>query len=216
MLPETLAWHSGIVFSDLKAAWKPIFLRDKFPVVIERQFGRGSVVFASDSYFLSNEAMRKDRHADFLAWLVGPDRVIVFDEAHLGVTEGANIATLMGRYHLRWLLASLVLLAGLFIWKNATSLIPISPEERQPVYVSGKDAGEGFVNLLRRTIPVREVLSVCFREWKNSVAHAEKRGAGRRKQAEAVFDAENSGSAKDRDPVRTYQTISKLLQKRTL
>jgi hypothetical protein len=206
-LPDTLDWHSGIVFTDLNPAWKPVFVRGADPVVIERQFGKGSVVFASDSYFLSNEAMRVDRQTGLLAWLIGPDRVAVFDEAHLGVTENAGIATLMRRYRLHWLIASLVLLAVLFIWKNATHLVPISQEERQADFVLGKEAGAGFVTLLRRSIPARDILSTCFNEWKKTMAHGDKHAAARCKLAEAAID--------ERNPVGAYQSISNIIQKRT-
>ncbi len=71
-LPDTLHWHSGIIFTNLLHSWRVIYARAGKAVVIERKFGRGSVVIATDSYLLSNEAMLKDRHADLLAWLVGP------------------------------------------------------------------------------------------------------------------------------------------------
>ncbi len=70
-LPKTLDWHSGIVFTNCDSAWRAIYARGTNAVVIERQFGNGSVVLATDSYFVSNEAMARDRHADLLAWLVG-------------------------------------------------------------------------------------------------------------------------------------------------
>lgn len=50
-LPDTLEWHSGVVFEKVNEAWKPIFKRGKDPVVVERRFGSGSVVIATDSYF---------------------------------------------------------------------------------------------------------------------------------------------------------------------
>src|SRR5208282_4345007 len=84
-LPATLAWHSAAVFTNLAKSWRTIYARGTNPVVIERRFGTGTVVLATDSYFLSNEALRKDRHPDLLAWLVGPARRVVFDEAHLGI-----------------------------------------------------------------------------------------------------------------------------------
>src|SRR5206468_3145794 len=58
-LPATLAWHSALVFTNLDKSWRTIYARGKNAVVIERRFGRGTVVLASDSYFLSNEAMSK-------------------------------------------------------------------------------------------------------------------------------------------------------------
>jgi hypothetical protein len=67
-------------------------------VVVERQVGRGTIVMASDSYFLSNEALQRDRHADLLAWLVGSGTQVVFDEAHLGIVEKPGVATLMRKY----------------------------------------------------------------------------------------------------------------------
>jgi hypothetical protein len=211
-LPETLDWHSGIVFADLNPAWKTIYTREANAVVIERNFGTGSIVIATDSYFLSNEAMLRDRHADLLAWLVGASRNVVFDEAHLGVTEQPNVATLLRKYRLYWFAAGLLLLAGLFIWKNALSLVPPHSAEQVQDYVTGKDAAAGFDSLLRRSISPRDLFAVCFIEWKKSAGQTRKYSAARIQQAEASFDAENALPAKDRDPVRAYQNISRILQ----
>ena len=49
-------------------------------------------MLSSDSYFLSNEAIRKERHADLLAWLVGLNARVLFDETHLGVSESPGVA----------------------------------------------------------------------------------------------------------------------------
>jgi hypothetical protein len=210
-LSPTLAWHSGIVFSNVNGLWKTIYARGTNAVVIERHFGLGSVVMATDSYFASNEALRSDRHADFLGWLVGSNRHVVFDEAHLGVTEASGVAILMRKYRLHWLVAGLVLLAGLFIWKNSTSLAPAQPDERGTDFVIGKDAVAGFVNLLRRSISSRDLLSVCFSEWKKSVGQGRKYSAARIREAEAVFQSEHALDSRDRDPIRTYRAISKTL-----
>ena len=171
-----------------------------------------SVVIATDSYFLSNEAMLRDRHPDLLAWLIGPSRTVVFDEAHLGVTEQPNVATLLRRYRLYWFAAGLLLLAGLFIWKNAVSLVPPHSAEQVQDYVAGKDAAAGFDNLLRRSISARDLFAVCFIEWKKSAGQTGKYSAARIQQAEASFDAENALPAKDRDAVRAYHNIFKILQ----
>ena len=214
-LPQSLDWHSGIVFTGLNQAWKTIYARGTDPVVIERSFGPGSVVIATDSYFLSNEAMRKDRHADLLAWLVGADRNVVFDEAHLGITEAPGVATLMRKYSLHGFLAGVIILAGLFIWMNSVSLLPPDAGEHAQHYVAGKDAAAGFDNLLRRNIPTRDLLATCFNEWKKSVAQTGKYSSDRIRQAEAAFEAENSRAEKDRDPVKAYQTIYEILRTKT-
>jgi hypothetical protein len=213
-LPKMLDWHSGIIFTNLDKSWRVIYARGTNAVVIERKFGRGSVVMATDSYFVSNEAMARDRHADLLAWLVGPGRNVVFDEAHLGIVETSGVAVLMRKYRLHGLAAGLILLAGLFIWKNSTSLVPPLADEARENVVAGKDASSGFVNLLRRSIAPRDLLATCFAEWKKSVAQKGKMSAARFQQAEAIFASENSPANPDRNPVQTYQNISKILATR--
>ncbi len=213
-LPATLAWHSGLIFTRCGSSWRTIYARNHDPVVIERIFGKGSVVLASDSYLVSNEAMLKDRHADLLAWLVGANQNIVFDEAHLGIVESPGVAGLMRKYRLHGLAAGLLLLAGLFIWKNATSLVPPHADEAGEEFVAGKDAAAGFVNLLRRNIPRRDVFGVCFAEWKKSAGIPGKFSIGRMQQAEAVFQAEAARPPKNRDPIAAYKQISETLGNR--
>jgi hypothetical protein len=213
-LPKTLDWHSGIIFTNLDKSWRVIYARGTNAVVIEREFGRGSVVMATDSYFASNEAMAGDRHADLLAWLLGPGRNIVFDEAHFGIVDTAGVAVLMRKYRLHGLAAGLILLAGLFIWKNSTSLVPPLADEARENVVAGKDASSGFVNLLRRSIAPRDLLATCFIEWKKSNAQKGKMSAARFQQAEAIFASENSLPNKDRSPVQTYRKISEILATR--
>src|ERR1041385_90130 len=63
------------------------------------------------------------------------------------------------KYRLHGVAAGLVLLAGLFIWKNAFSLVPAHASEQRREYIAGKDAATGFVNLLRRSIHPRDLLA---------------------------------------------------------
>jgi hypothetical protein len=210
-LPPTLNWHSGVVFTNLDQAWRVIYARGANPVVIERPFGRGSVVMATDSYFVSNEAMTRDRHADLLVWLIGANQNVVFDEAHFGIVETSGVATLMRKYRLHGLAAGLILLAGLFVWKNSVSLVPPHADERQENLVTGRDASAGFVNLLRRSIAPSDLLATCFAEWKKSVPGKGKVSATRHQQAEAVFSSENSLPHKSRNPIETYKKISETL-----
>jgi hypothetical protein len=212
LLPERLEWHSGVVLTNLGQSWRTIYARGTNVVMAERQFGAGTVVIATDSYFLSNEAMSKDRHSDLLGWVIGPGQRVFFDEAHLGVVESPGVATLMRKYRLHGLAAGLVLLAGLFIWKNSTSLAPPYTDERGQGLVAGKEAAAGFVNLLRRNISRREVLRVCFEEWTQSLAHSGSHSIARVDQAQAVIEAENARAQGDRDPVRAYREICGVLK----
>jgi hypothetical protein len=213
-LPDALEWHSGTVFDKVDASWTPIYKRGNNVVLVERRFGGGSVVIATDSFFLSNEAMQGDRHPDLLSWVIGPNRTVIFDEAHLGIVEQGGVAALMQRYRLQWLVAALLLLAGLFIWKNATSLAPAHTMSPGETFIEGRDASSGFVNLLRRNIPVRDILATCYAEWKKTAAQSGSYSAARLQNADTAFKNEISKTAKDRDPVETYRTITGFLHKR--
>lgn len=211
-LPRTLDWHSSVIFTNLDKAWRVIYSRGKSPVVIERKFGRGTVVMATDSYFLSNEAMWKARHPELLAWVIGAGERVVFDEAHLGVTESSGVAMLMRKYRLHGVIAGLVLLAGLFVWKNSLSLVPPLAVAEKDRFVVGKDSAAGFVNLLRRNIPPRDILEVCFAEWTKSFSA---RGAVRISsvdQAQTVMEAERARTPRERNAVQAYRAICTALQ----
>src|SRR5262249_17870807 len=158
------------------------YARGTNAVVIERAWGPGTLVMATDSYFVSNEAMRKERHPELLAWLVGQNKEVVFDEAHLGIVETPGVGTLIRKYRLQWPLLGLILLAALFIWKNSVSLAPPYSAEQRQEYVAGKEIAAGFVNLLRRNIPSRDVLKVCFVEWKKSFPSGGKYASTRQEQ----------------------------------
>jgi hypothetical protein len=207
-LPRTLNWHSAMVFTNCDSAWRAIYARGGSAVIMERSFGQGSVVLVTDSFFVSNEAMAKDRHADLLAWLVGENKNVVFDEAHFGIVETSGVTTLMRKYRLHGFAAGLILLAGLFIWKNSTSLVPPPAKAETGNFIAGRDSAAGFVNLLRRGIVPRDLLATCYVEWKKS---AGKNGPARFQQAEAIFQSENSLPNKDKNPVATYRKISETL-----
>lgn len=205
-LPAALDWHSGMIFTNVDKSWKTIYARGTNPVVIERRFGPGSVVMATDSYFLSNEALWKDRHADLLVWLVGQNQHVVFDEAHFGITESTGVAGLIRKYRLGWLAAGLILLAGLFIWKNSTGLVPSHEDEAPRNYIAGRDSAAGFVNLLRRNVSDRDILHVCFAEWKKTGAGSQ-RSKVKSQQIETLL-----GSQRRENPVRSYREICKIVK----
>jgi hypothetical protein len=208
-LPDVLQWHSGIVFTNLGPLWRVIYARGTNAVIIERKFGEGSVVMATDSYFISNEAMTKDRHTDLLAWLIGPNKNVVFDESHFGIVETSGVATLMRKYRLEGLVGGLILLAVLFIWKNSLSLVPPLADGKRENFVTGRDSATGFVNLLRRSVARRDILATCFAEWKKSTTQKGKTSSPRFQQAETIFSSENSVSGSN--PIETYKKISETL-----
>jgi hypothetical protein len=205
-LEPEISWHSALHFVLENGGWKTIYSNEDQPVIIERTYGKGSIVLCADSYFLSNEALRKERHPTLLAWLIGPSRTVVFDEESHGVSEDTGIVSLIRKYRLQGVVAGLLLLALLFVWKNAVPLVPpFDDPETSGAVVTGKHAGEGFVNLLRRSIEPREVLNVCAEEWKKSFNHD-----GRNVKAvqlDRVLAGEASKPARTRDPVAAYRKI---------
>jgi hypothetical protein len=210
-LPDSVMWHGGGILTNLDESWRVIYARGKDAVLAERRFGPGSVVFSTDSYFLSNEAMQKDRHAELLSWIIGPSREIVFDEAHLGIVNESGVATLMRNYHLHGLIAGLLLLAGLFIWKNSARFVPPHEEERVEDAVAGKDSATGFVNLLRRHVKSADLLELCVTEWKKSAVPGQFASA-RTERVETLMRAQKALSPNERTPIATYRAICQALK----
>jgi len=208
-LPEVLEWHSGVIFTNLSTNWLTIYARGTNAVMVERKFGAGTVVIAGDSFFISNEAMVNDRHSELLSWFIGPSHDVVFDEAHFGILQTEGVATLFHKYHLYAVIGALLLLAILFIWKNAFSFVPPWQMIRAQQFVAGRETSAGFVNLLRRNIPSRDLIKVCFAEWKKSVAKPGGTVSARHAQAEALVKAE----MERRPPLVLYQEISRTLKK---
>ena len=210
-LPESLSWHTALYFKPTDDAWRVIYRRGPYPVLIERSFGKGAIVLSADSYFLSNEALRDERHPALLAWLVGENSKILFDETHFGVMESQGVATLIRKYHLEGVFIALFVLALLFVWRNATSLAPRQEEAAPGSSVSGKDMMAGLVNLLRSNISSRELIPVCFEEWKKSFSHLEKDDPETFQKMVQVVEAEKKRSARERDPVKAYRKMCRIL-----
>ncbi len=215
-LPPSLSWHSALFFTELADAWRPFYLRDGRAVVIERQWGQGSIVLCGDTYHLSNEAMREERSPAFLAWMVGPSSTVIFEETMHNVWDNPGIMTLMRRYRLDGALAVLLLLAMLFVWKNAYSLVPRrgGTASEETVSGNGRDSASGLTNLLRRSIPRRKLVSVCAEEWNRSIIHNPTVGHGKQASVQAVVDREMALPLNRRDPVRAYKKICEILKEK--
>jgi hypothetical protein len=134
---------------------------------VERKLGAGTVVLAADSYPLSNEGLREERDSALIVKLAGRAKEIVFDENHFGVVETGSVVKLMRKYHLEGALGILALVAGLFLWRSASSLLP-SRAPRAEQAVTGRDSLEGMTALLRRGIAEKDLVAICVQEWKKS------------------------------------------------
>jgi hypothetical protein len=216
LVPQSVTWRSALVFKALDPAWRVVYRRGTDAVVMERRFGAGTVVMCGDSYFLSNQALREERHSDLLVWLVGANSRVIFDETHNGVVDEPGVAKLARKYRLQGVAAAFLILAALYIWRSASSLVPPVPERdanESTRAALGKDAASAFINLLRRSIPSRDVIAVCVREWEKSFAHARPDLRTRVDWMRNVAEEQRNLPAQKRDPLGTYRNISHELGK---
>ena len=212
LLPTNLRWHSALVMTNLDFSWRVLYARGTDPVMAERPIGKGSLVLATDSFFTSNEAMQKERHADLLTWLVGSSREILFDETHLGVQEQPGVATLARRYKLHGGVIALLTLAALFLWKNSASFIPRRAESPLTAPVTGRESAAGFVNLLRRSIAPKDLLQTSLNEWHKSTRLDARSTAPRRERIRAVVEAYNA--AVKPNALNAYRAIAEILNRK--
>jgi hypothetical protein len=212
--PDSLSWHSMLYFQDPDASWDGIYAAYGLPVIIERKLGKGTVVLSADSYFVSNEAMLRERHPGLLAWLVGKGRTVAFDETHLGIQENPGISALGRKYRLHGLFAGVVLLALLFVWKNSSGLVPLhegGPAAGREGAASGRDYASGVVSLLCRNIAEGRILEVCLEEWKKAALRKDEKSAEKAERMGLVLESEMKLPARQRNLPRAYRSMSEIL-----
>ena len=213
-LPASLPWYSPLVFKPQDNSWRTLYTRAGNPVLIERSYGKGSIVLSSDSFFLSNEAMKSRRYPQLLSWLCGAHQKIIFDETHLGVVKSPGIATLLRKYGLGPFFVSLMVLALLAIWKQSARFVPPYEEDEEAGIDAGKDAFTGLTNLLRRNIPSDYVLTACLEEWKRSFTHGKQNRSALLPHMQKIIHGDRARPRKDRNPVEAYRKISALGRRR--
>jgi len=214
--------HSLMVWKlPTDSEWETLFAIDGKPVVIRQQFGQGDVILMTDPYAFSNEALwtglheglEDYRNADFLAWLIGDHRRVEFDEFGLGVADSEGVGTLARRYRLHAALAVLIILAGLFIWRSASSLIPASEQTSEArESITGHGANIGMQLLLQRAVPTRDLLPVCQERWRHSAGHGIPERV--RDSIAQIIQKEQDQPARKRDLPKTYDRIVALLKER--
>jgi len=210
------AWFSQFRFASLGPEWRTILEVDEEPVVIERPLGKGTVVIATDSYFVSNEALHAGATPPFLVWMLGGKSEIIFDETIHGSTESGGAMKLLRRYRLHGFFWGLLVVVGLWAWRSGSSLAPGSEELEHGLLgaggrVAGQEQGSGLIALLHRSIPREELLDQCLE-------------ASRQGQVSAWTEAKEKQIATAvkehrQDPrrvglVAVYESITAILRKR--
>ncbi len=215
-LPDPLSWRGALSFEQWHESWAPVYVRGKDrAVVLERSWGRGAIVLASDSYLLSNEALRLERQTSYLSWLVGPHRYVIFDESHLGLEPRVGVMTLARRYGLLPVLAVFGIVYVLFIWRNATSLTP----RRGPTDAPGeqrveKGASEALASLLPRATKPAHLLRTCVEIWAQTAQWQGRHAAAAQNEVAAALAEIERESGGRPDPVTGYQRICTVLEER--
>jgi hypothetical protein len=200
-LPPSMPWRSVVVFDDVRDPWQVRYTVSGRPVMLERDLGPGSLVVLTDSYLLSNEAMRRDRSAALLAWLVGPARRVVFEETVHGIEESDTVAMLLRRYGLAAPAAALLVFAALALWHASAPMPPRRERPADPAVVPGRDSAAGLVTLLRRAVRPPDLLRFCVDEWSRSG------GAGRAVDLQRIRDL----PLNPRDPLGDYRRIHRIV-----
>jgi len=201
-LPKQIPWKSDVYFNPAAdQGWTVLYTRGISPVVIERLRGRGSIVLATDSYFLSNEALSEHREATLLAWIAGPNARVVFVESQLGLNEEVGIARLARRYGLAGCFFVFVLLAALWIWQRMALFVPPARAVEQLSLSYHQTAG--LEALLRRAVPSKQLIQTCVAEWK----------AGARASDAAKIEAALAPLPADASPVDAYNRAVKALKR---
>jgi len=209
-LPASISTHTAVYFQPVHPGWKILYQRNQHPVLIERKFSHGTLVLSAESYFLSNEALAKERQPSLLMYLVGDHRSIVFDEYNHGISADAGVMVLARRYHLEWLMGVFLLIAVLFIWKSAAPLV--KPEkETVEVQQTGKESTAGLTNLLRRNIPVQQLLSVCFDQWQKT---AKEIPLEKKTIMETMIGNQEAKPPRQKDLPAAYNALGRVLKER--
>ncbi len=175
--PDRLPWTSAAAFRTNSSGWRVLYTCEGRPVVVERDWNGGTVVFATDSYFLSNEAMLRHRRPELLAAVLGPGPTWWFDETHLGLVERPGLRDYVRRLGLDGVVGTLLVLAALVVWRKASP--PLPPEEPAadaiPAARAGLERREGFLHLLRRHLPPARLPEVWLAEWRRTAGPAARR-----------------------------------------
>ena len=193
-LPATLSWRSGLVFSEWAPEWDVVYARQgdvSKAVLLRRMHGAGEMILSTDSYLLSNEAMRNDRQPEFLLWLSGDRPLVAVDETHFGLQEGTGVVALARRYGLTPLALAILGLCILFVWRQALAWMPStaggSAAEVDEVKTA-KTSFSGFVALVRRSVPRSKLIETCVATWQETVLPSEKDASELRGEMDRIVE----------------------------
>lgn len=196
--PVSLPCETSVVFTNPGPDWTVLYRRSGYPVMVERRIGKGSIVLSSLSFFVSNEGLRKEPHAALIAWILGGSRNVIFDETHLGLVRTPGFAAFLQREGLFGLVAGLLLLALLYVWRQAMPLAPpyVARDASNGSAAPLRDSLSGLASLLTRNIPRDQLVQACVAEWRKTAVRRPAGGDPSSRMA-SVLDSPSSSPARD-------------------
>jgi hypothetical protein len=213
---DSLPWHSALDFEIAptdQPLWRVMYSRSRRPVVAIRDFGAGKLILASDAYFVSNEALFKEANSPALAWLLGDVRRVVFDEQMHGTREEPGLMTFVHRYHLTGVFLSALVLALLYIWRNAAPLVspPPDPGAAGAPPQEGLAAEAGLPSLLRRAVAPAQLPRLCYEQWLSSAGGLDGRLRPNPERSAQLLQIVSAPGA-EKDPAATYRAMRAALR----
>ena len=169
-------WHVGVQVDNEKGRahryyfapgkdWRVIDRIGPKALVIEKNAGRGTLVFFAESDDFDNRStLGGDRFRQVSA-AIGPNSRILFDEYHLGIAQGGSIMEMARRFRLTGLMIGLAVVAALFFWRNAAGFPPPALQPAASGRLAGRTAQSGLLTLLRRHVVPRDLAAACWQEW---------------------------------------------------
>jgi hypothetical protein len=158
--------HPHSLYFTNARGWTSLYRQGAKQMMIERAFGKGSVVLFAGSDDFTNMATVASDRLNLVTLAIGPNAHIIFDEQHLGIAESGSVVALARRFHLLGVGLGLALCAALLLWRHG---VDFPPPTRAPAAtrLAGRTAHAGLVTLLRRHIPPRTLAAACWQEWLN-------------------------------------------------
>ena len=147
--------------------WRVLDRAGPKALAMERDFGKGTVALFAESADFSNQSTVAGDRLRQVSAAIGANSYVVFDEQHLGITEGGTILEMAYRFRMTGLILGLALLAALFLWRNAAGFPPPEAVEGAD-RLAGRTSHAGLLTLLRRHVPPRDLAAVCWQEWLHS------------------------------------------------
>ncbi|HSI82757.1 MAG: hypothetical protein ACAI35_02085 [Candidatus Methylacidiphilales bacterium] len=215
-LDKELTWKS-LNFLKLSPGWIVLYnTPEGRPAIAMRKVGKGRIIVSASSDWLCNSGLRLHAAPRLLAWIVDGHERIFFLERHLSFQDTRGVMWLVREHGLLGFVVGLLLLLVLFLWRNSTSLAPrldLAGSEERGAVLLGQDSSEGFLNLLSRNVPRKEILPKAYASWVKWRASRSPAAANRAGAMETELRKSQTGELSEEELVRTYRNMAAILNR---